>query len=163
MLDYIKTHPELSADETNIKISYKYDSRSDRPEIFLNGHPMRSADMDALSNILQELDPSLFDNIPPSPTAVELPQPKELFLDIFDDGDFLTVVVELPSVSKDQIELYNLTPTELELRAGDIRQTILLPTSVNETSVKARYHNGILEIILEKQPELTQSRRIKVE
>ncbi len=163
MLDYIKTHPELSTDATNIKISYRYDSNSDLREIYLNGHPMRSDDMNELSNILQELDPGLFDNISPSPTLVKPHKSDELFVDIFDDGDFLTVVVEIPSVTKDQIELYNLTPTELELRAGEINQTILLPTSIDDTSVKARYNNGILEITLEKQSELTQSRRIMVE
>ncbi|TFH30607.1 MAG: Hsp20/alpha crystallin family protein [Promethearchaeota archaeon] len=163
MLEYIKLHPELSTDVTNIKISYHYDSSPDQPKILLNGHPMKPEDMQNLFDILHDFDPTLLENLPPSPILVKPPQSDELFVDIFDDGDFLTVIIEIPSVAKDQIELYNLSPTQIELTAGEIRQTILLPTSIEENSIKARFNNGILEITLEKQSELSQSRRISVD
>jgi HSP20 family protein len=71
--------------------------------------------------------------------------------DLFDEGDYLRIIAELPGMTEDKI-LILVENTTLILSASDkvrnYRKEILLPCGV--LVGKKRYVNGILELTLEK-------------
>ncbi|MFA5294430.1 MAG: hypothetical protein WC382_02815 [Methanoregulaceae archaeon] len=72
-------------------------------------------------------------------------------MDIFDEGNYLRIVTELPGVSEEKIKI-DLEQTTLIISASergrDYRKRVSLPCEV--TLGKKKYQNGILELILEK-------------
>jgi HSP20 family protein len=73
----------------------------------------------------------------------------ETHVDVHREGDSVRVVADLPGVTKDDIDL-TCDGQVLTIRAvGTDRQyeeTVQLPTSVDETSARATYNNGVLEV-----------------
>jgi len=74
---------------------------------------------------------------------------REYLVDIFEENDQIEVVLELPGVDRHNITLH-ASSTELEVEAEGIRRIIKLPAPINEVEAKARLHNGILKITLDK-------------
>jgi len=84
------------------------------------------------------------------PVAHEVREP---LVDVFDEGDVLLAIAELPGVEEKDIrievhgDLLKLsTTTKGRKYAGELQ----LPCPVDETTVKSAYKNGVLEIRLRK-------------
>ena len=77
----------------------------------------------------------------------------EPLVDIFDEGDHLVVIAELPGVSAEEIKV-EVTGDIINLEAfGEERKyakEILLPNTVTVESLTTAYKNGILKIRIEK-------------
>ncbi len=94
-----------------------------------------------------------FGNIRKSETGPVVEEVREPLVDLFDEGDVMRVIAELPGVESTDIA------TELE---GDIltitsrgkahkyQKEVLLPSKGQADSLKTSYRNGILEITLRK-------------
>lgn len=96
-------------------------------------------------------------------TGIEERKP---LVDVIETDYEVQVIAEMPGVNKDDIEL-NATETSLEIRAeGENRkyyETVELPVEVEPDSAKARYNNGVLEVILKKKTPKRGGKRIKIE
>lgn len=76
-------------------------------------------------------------------------------IDIFDEGDHLTIIMELRDVQEEEIQLHaGRDGHSLRIGTSDKRYTrkIPLPTRVDARSYTKRYNNGILHVELKKQP-----------
>lgn len=78
---------------------------------------------------------------------------REPMVDVFDEGEVLVVVAEMPGVSEEDVA-YEVSGDILRLSgaAEDRRyhKELLLPTPVDESRVSRSYKNGILELRLWK-------------
>ncbi len=70
-------------------------------------------------------------------------------VDIYEDGDEVRVVADLPGVEKSDIDVTSDGRT-VSIRAASDRRSydeeVSLPRRVDEESATARYNNGVLEI-----------------
>jgi HSP20 family protein len=99
-------------------------------------------------------------------------------LDLYQDRDHFTVVVDLPGMKKEEIDLSlhgdSLTISgerkreekdDQGLRSerfyGGFQRTITLPSAVDASKVKASYQEGVLQIVLPKAEE-AKPRQIEV-
>ncbi|MHA1790996.1 MAG: archaeal heat shock protein Hsp20 [Promethearchaeota archaeon] len=115
-----------------------------------------------------------FGNIKPLPSSEakeenveEVATVREPISDVIDDDNEFLVVVELPGVQKNDIEL-NATDFSIDIHASSdgyrkYHKHIELPAKINPDKAKARYNNGILEIRLEKISEKRKGSPIKIE
>lgn len=75
------------------------------------------------------------------------------FLDFFDEGDYLRIIVELFGVSEENIQL-KVNQNKLVLYANSqdrkYHEEVPLPVEVNLKRLSKKYKNGILEIRLRK-------------
>jgi len=81
------------------------------------------------------------------------PGEMEPLIDIFDEGNHLTVVAELPGAKENDIKLSaegNLLKISADASAGKYRKEVLLPNPVKTDLIKAAYKNNVLKIKLEK-------------
>jgi len=81
------------------------------------------------------------------------PGEMEPLIDIFDEGNHLTVVAELPGAKENDIKLSlegNLLKISADTSAGEYRKEVLLPNPVKTDLIEAAYKNNVLEIKLEK-------------
>ena len=74
-------------------------------------------------------------------------------VDVYEDGETVRVVADLPGIEKDAIDL-TCDGRRLTIEAaGDRREVterVRLPTRVDERSANATYNNGILEVVFER-------------
>ncbi len=92
---------------------------------------------------------------------------REPLIDTIETDDEIQVIAEMPGVNKEDIEL-NASETKLEIKAeGENRKyykVVDLPEEVDPESAKARYNNGVLEVILKKKhPKKESKKRINIE
>ena len=75
-------------------------------------------------------------------------------VDVFDEGEYLSVIAELPGVEESDIHL-NVEGDILSLKAeGKDRKyskEVLLSSEVEADSIKTQYKSGIMEIKLTKR------------
>lgn len=98
---------------------------------------------------------------------VEGIEERKPLVDTMETDDEVHVIVEMPGVSKEDIDL-NASETTLEIKAeGENRkysEFVNLPCEVIPESAKARYNNGVLEVVLKKKhPKKEKKKKIKVE
>jgi HSP20 family protein len=78
----------------------------------------------------------------------EMDDVREPVIDLFDEGEYLALIVELPGVAEDAIQ-FELHDDILVLTASaserTFQQEILLPASVRFEDRTQRLHNGVLE------------------
>jgi HSP20 family protein len=77
----------------------------------------------------------------------------ETHVDVYDEGEELRLVADLPGVTKDAVELKCDGETLTISAAGDRREydeRIRLPARVDEHSASASFNNGILQVTLQK-------------
>jgi HSP20 family protein len=92
-------------------------------------------------------------------------------LDVYQDKDSFTVVVELPGLKKEEIDISlhdDVLTISGERRAhekkgkegfrterfyGSFQRTVTLPAAVDAKNVKASYQDGILKVVLPKAEE----------
>ncbi len=95
-----------------------------------------------------------FGNIKETEKGAVVDEVREPIVDVFDEGEGLVVVAELPGVGEDDIRL-EVRDDILDLAAkADGRKyskEILLPSPVDADSMESTYKNGILEIKLRKR------------
>lgn len=102
--------------------------------------------------------------------ATEVPLKQEIEIEIQDAGGFITAVVRLGDYRKDQIKI-NATSKTLEVSgqkegqaiqakdgyykeemSGETeRKIVTLPCEIEPTSVKARFENGVANIVMQKK------------
>ncbi|NJL34978.1 MAG: Hsp20/alpha crystallin family protein [Chloroflexaceae bacterium] len=86
-------------------------------------------------------------------TSSAAPEAREPLVDVFDEGDEILVIVELPGVSMADIRI-ELNEDVLALETTGERRyvkEILLPAAVDTTMLQQTYRNGILEVRLHRQ------------
>lgn len=75
-------------------------------------------------------------------------------MDVFDEGECLMVIAELPGVAEDDIHLEvkdDILDLSAEAKKTKYSKEILLLSSVDAESMESSYKNGILEIELRKR------------
>jgi HSP20 family protein len=114
-----------------------------------------------------------FGNIKPKPEEgeTEVRNERDPVVDIYEEGDQIVVVAEVPGVQKEDIEL-RAAPTELEILAQSpedgpqkrsYRKLVSLPREIDPDVAKARYQNGILEVRLTILGPKKDSRKINID
>ncbi len=88
-------------------------------------------------------------------------------IDVMETDDEVQVIAEMPGVNKEDIDL-NATEKTLEIKAdGENRkyfETVDLPVEVLPESAKARYNNGVLEVVMKKKhPKKSEKKKINIE
>lgn len=96
----------------------------------------------------------------------EIDQRKPL-VDVIETDEEIQVIAEMPGVNKEDIEL-SASETKLEIKAeGENRkyyEVVDLPDEVDPDSAKARYNNGVLEVVLKKKhPKKESKKKINIE
>jgi HSP20 family protein len=92
----------------------------------------------------------------------------EPFTDVIEEEDVVRVVMDMPGVEKEDIDV-EATENEVVVSAerGDrkYRKTVTLPCRVKPETAKATYKNGVLTITIEKAEKEKKAKglRIKVE
>ena len=89
----------------------------------------------------------------------------EPLTDVYEEKDHVVVVVEMPGVEKEKIDVRASFDKIIVSGKNENRKyykEILLPVKVKPETAKAKYKNGILEIRVEKAEE-ERGRRIPVE
>ncbi len=141
---------------------------------------------DEIRRIQEEMD-RMFNSIYarpslPSKRSIRPFNYREPLLDVIDKGKEILVQAELPGVNKEDIEI-DLNEDTLTIKASKKKliteekegyfyqergyagyyRTVPLPTKVDPDRVKAKYNNGVLEIVLPKLSEEPSKKKIKVE
>lgn len=99
---------------------------------------------------------SKFGNIQPKMGKREIVKNfREPLTEVMEEGDFVIIVVEMPGINKNDIELkateHSLTiSAESDINNRKYRKNINLKSTIDPDYAKARYKNGILEIKLNK-------------
>jgi len=95
-----------------------------------------------------------FGNIKATERGAVVAEVREPIVDIFDEGDKLVVIVELPGVDEDGIHLEvkdDILNLSAEARDRKYSKEVLLPSPVDADSAESSYKNGILEMKLRKK------------
>ncbi|MCP8322395.1 MAG: Hsp20/alpha crystallin family protein, partial [archaeon] len=75
---------------------------------------------------------------------------KEPLIDIFDNKDNLTLVIDLPGFKEEDIKLKPMGNKLIISIKNLTYKEIFLPTTIKPDKINTRYRNGILEVRLEK-------------
>ena len=101
----------------------------------------------------------------------EFKSERDPMVDIYEEDNYLVIVMEVPGVEKKDIEL-RASLQELEViaesKGRDIaprryHKVIALPKKINADVAKARYQNGILEVRLEIVGQSENRKKIDIE
>ena len=102
-------------------------------------------------------DPTIehFGNIHATEHGPVVAEEREPLVDLFDEGDVLLVVAELPGVEEDEIQVEVKDDVLSLSTVGDRKYTkeILLSSLVDPATMETTYRNGVLEVRLSKQQE----------
>ncbi|MBI1871259.1 MAG: Hsp20/alpha crystallin family protein [Chlamydiae bacterium] len=94
-----------------------------------------------------------FGNIKKTPKGPVVEEAREPIVDVFEDGDTVQIVSELPGVSENEIH-YEVHGDVVSLSTTGKRKyskEILLKTSVESEGAQMSYKNGMLELKLKKK------------
>jgi len=101
-----------------------------------------------------------------SATREGLPSGREPLVDVQETDKEVIVTAEIPGVEKEQINL-DTTEKSLGIRVDTEKRKyfkdIDLPVPVRPDSAKAKYNNGVLEVILEKSGPARKGKKIQIE
>ena len=90
-----------------------------------------------------------------SPRAVRRPprtnDAREPVVDVFDEGDRLIVIAQLPGVDQDAARWSLRDARQLTIRADSFLKTLELPVAVEEQATESSFANGVLELRLWKR------------
>jgi HSP20 family protein len=135
--------------------------------------------LDRMNENLQRMLTDLSFNIP----KVKVEFPRNIPIDIAESVKDLILRAELPGFSKDEVKL-KVTPTTIDISAerkkvsiekrenfykqerayGTARRIMTLPEEVKTEGVKAKFENGILEVVMPKREvKKKDEKEIKVE
>ncbi|MHA1473776.1 MAG: Hsp20/alpha crystallin family protein [Promethearchaeota archaeon] len=165
----LEEHPGSMENPNDFSMSYTYNSGMDKPELKINGKNVNPELLKKLEKYMMDMQSSFeiptqsfLNNSNAFSKNIKLPLEiteitnktkgnavKDIFFDIFDEGEKLKVIIELPGVNKYDIQL-QAASNEIEIKTPHHHKIIQLPVPVNNSIAKARYSNGILNIELEK-------------
>lgn len=93
-----------------------------------------------------------FGNIRSTDEGAVVTKEREPLVDVFDEGELIVIVAELPGVDKDDVGIDIQDQTLSLSTTGERKYTkeILLPTPVDPATMETTYRNGILEVRLRK-------------
>jgi len=96
-----------------------------------------------------------FGNIRATEEGPVVAEEREPLVDVFDEGDVILVVTELPGVEKDDIHIEVKDDVLSLSTVGDRKyvKEVLLPSLVDPAMMETTYRNGVLEVRLGKQQE----------
>jgi len=100
----------------------------------------------------QEVKVQPFGNIHKTRQGVAVEEAREPVADVFEEGDQIRVIAELPGVSESDIK-YEVKGDILTIATeGDRRYNaeVLLPSPVESAGIESSYNNGIFELRLTK-------------
>ncbi|MGC8995896.1 MAG: archaeal heat shock protein Hsp20 [Thermoplasmata archaeon] len=107
-----------------------------------------------------------FGNLPGLKTK-ELENIREPLVDINEDENYYYITAEIPGVEKDQINLEvndNSMIISVDVPERKYYKELEFPTPVKPDTAKATYHNGILDIKIEKkEPTKKKGKKINIE
>jgi len=86
--------------------------------------------------------------------SVEVAEVREPIVDVFDEGDYLMVIAELPGVDESDIHLEmkgDILSLKAEGKDRKYNKEVLLPSEVEADSMETQYKSGIIEIKLTKK------------
>jgi HSP20 family protein len=96
-----------------------------------------------------------FGNIKDTKRGPVIEEVREPMVDVFDEGETMQVICELPAVEAKEIQV-KIEGDVLEISAAGkqrkYRKEVLLSTPVQSKSLKQSYKNGVLAISVRKQP-----------
>lgn len=89
-----------------------------------------------------------FGNIRPTEQGPEVAEVREPLVDVFDEGDELHIVAEVPGVEEREVSVELLGDILQIETTGERRyaKEVLLPAAGDPASLRSSYRNGILEI-----------------
>ncbi|NLK26409.1 MAG: Hsp20/alpha crystallin family protein [Euryarchaeota archaeon] len=91
---------------------------------------------------------------------------REPLTDIIEEQDRVRVVVELPGVDKDDIQLHaedRFLDIDVDREDRKFSKQLKLPCAVDPDSARATYKNGVLDITLARLPPKKRGRSIKID
>jgi HSP20 family protein len=91
---------------------------------------------------------------------------REPLTDIIDEKERIRVIVELPGVEKDDIQLHvedRLLDISVDREDRKFSKQLDLPSQVDPDSTSATYKNGVLEVTLTKVAPKKRGRAVKIE
>jgi len=86
--------------------------------------------------------------------SVEVAEVQEPIVDVFDEGEYLMVIAELPGVEESDIHLEikgDILSLKAEGKDRKYSKEVLLPSEVEADSIGTQYKGGIMEIKLTKR------------
>jgi len=90
---------------------------------------------------------------------------REPLTDVSVENDVVRIVVELPGVQKEDIQL-DCTETSVtvsvDTESRKFRKTVPLQTNIDVDSAKAEYNNGILEVTVNSKSKAPEGKRIEI-
>jgi len=95
-----------------------------------------------------------FGNIKATERGAVVAEVREPIVDVFDEGEKLIVLTELPGVEENDVHFEvkdDIVSLFAEAKDRRYSKEILLPSPVDADSVESCYRNGILEIKLRKR------------
>jgi HSP20 family protein len=100
-----------------------------------------------------------------APQTQETAGGREPLTDIIEEKDIVRVIVELPGVAKDDIQLRvedHLLDIEVDTEDRKFYKQLELPCPVDQEHADATYKNGVLEIALKRVEPKKRGRTIKI-
>ena len=95
-----------------------------------------------------------FGNLLETESGPVVSETREPLVDVFDEGDYLRVIVELPGVEERDIQLKavgDILEIAAHTRDRKYQKEVLLTSAVDLERLASSYRNGVLEIRLPKQ------------
>ena len=95
-----------------------------------------------------------FGNIRKTTKGPSVEEVREPIVDIFDEGDTIKVIAELPGIEKSDVHTEvngDILRLSADGRARKYSKEVLLPSIVDEDTIKSSYGDGILELELRKK------------
>jgi len=91
---------------------------------------------------------------------------REPLVDVYEEGDKIRIVAELPGVDENKIKVQALDERRILIEASNhdrrYRKELDLPAEVDIDSAEAVYKNGVLEITLKKKSTEKRVKEIRV-
>jgi len=91
---------------------------------------------------------------------------REPLTDIIEEKERIRVIVELPGVDKDDIQLHvedRLLDISVDKEDRKFSKKLELPSAVDPDSASASYKNGVLEVTLKRVAPKKRGRAVKIE
>ena len=95
-----------------------------------------------------------FGNIKATDRGAVVAEVREPIVDLFDEGESLMIIAELPGVAENDIHFEvkgDILDLSAEAKDRKYSKEVLLPSPVDAESMESSYKNGILEISLRKR------------
>ena len=96
---------------------------------------------------------STFGNIKRTPKGPVVEEVREPLVDVFDEKGCIRLIAELPGVNQEEISVEvrgDILNLKAEGKERKYAKEILLPAKVKAESLHQSFHNGVLEITLQK-------------